>query len=238
MPNYEYDALINDEGVNEPAISKVPVVLCLDTSGSMAGSKIDTLNKSVERFVKECSTDDELKDSVELAIITFNSNAEIKQPFSAIKDINTENLYMTVSGTTNMIDGLKLSLEQLESRKSLYRNEGVPYFQPWLIIMSDGELDGGMSDTYLKIAAQVKNASKEKKLIVNPISFGDDSEKAGVVLKKLHPNSVYFEINQIEKFSAYFEWLKQSAKAISRSNPGEDIELDDPTKQDIFKIKA
>ena len=35
-----YEELLMDGGLNAPSVSKVPVILCLDTSGSMAGDII------------------------------------------------------------------------------------------------------------------------------------------------------------------------------------------------------
>lgn len=102
--------------------------------------------------------------------------------------------------------------------------------------MTDGELDGGISEEYQKIALEVKELSVSNSLVVNPIAFGNDADKAGPALKLLHKNGIYFHISQIEKFKQYFEWLKQSTKAVSQSRTAGTLVLSDPSKLGIFEI--
>lgn len=233
-----YEELLMDGGLNAPSVSKVPVILCLDTSGSMAGdNKINVLNESVQTFIRECANDSDLKDSLEVSVITFSSQAETKIAFTPIKNILEQDLLLKASGSTNLVDALKISIESLAERKKLYKDEGIPYFQPWLILMTDGELDGGISEEYQKIAAEVKELSTSDSLVVNPIAFGSDAEEAGQALKLLHKSEVYFHISQIEKFKQYFEWLKQSTKAVSQSKTGDTLTLTDPSKLGIFELK-
>lgn len=114
-----YDELLMDGGLNAPSVSKVPVILCLDTSGSMASdNKINILNESIQTFINECANDSDLKDSLEVSVITFSTKAKIKAPFTPIKTIVEQDVLLNASGSTNLIDALKLSLTSLTERKN------------------------------------------------------------------------------------------------------------------------
>ena len=43
-------ALLDENDLIENPTTRVPIVFCLDTSGSMAGAKIGELNKALEDF--------------------------------------------------------------------------------------------------------------------------------------------------------------------------------------------
>ena len=61
---------------NEPHLA---CVLLLDTSGSMAGNPINSLNKAINDFKQQTSTDEYAKRRVDIAIIEFNSTARVIQ---------------------------------------------------------------------------------------------------------------------------------------------------------------
>ena len=72
-----YDAMLAGlkDLVDNPT-PRVPVVLCLDVSGSMAGSPIRELNAGVEQYLQEMAEDDLTRYSVETALVSFSTGAE------------------------------------------------------------------------------------------------------------------------------------------------------------------
>ena len=66
MNNYNTD---NTLDVSNPA-PRCPVILLLDTSGSMAGAPISELNQGVRQFLDETRNDEAAGMSVELEVIT------------------------------------------------------------------------------------------------------------------------------------------------------------------------
>ncbi|MDJ0515706.1 MAG: hypothetical protein QNJ74_05355 [Trichodesmium sp. MO_231.B1] len=63
-----------------------PVVLLLDTSSSMSGEGIDRLNDGITAFGEEFVPNSNVSQSVELAIVTFNSNQITSQEFVNIDE--------------------------------------------------------------------------------------------------------------------------------------------------------
>jgi uncharacterized protein YegL len=101
-----------------------------------------------------------------------------------------------------------MALDGLEQRKQSYKSAGVPYFQPWLVLISDGE----PTDTWTQAASRARIMSEGKKLVVLPIGV------AGANLQKLGEcsNRGAKELKGL-KFREFFLWLSASMSRVSAS---------------------
>jgi uncharacterized protein YegL len=115
---------------------RCPVVLLLDTSGSMSGERIDELNAGLAIFKQEVQRDTTASLRVEVAIITFDSSVNLIQDFVTIDNFSPPQL--TTTGTTAMGQGIELALNEVESRKAIYKSNGIQYYQPWVFLITDG----------------------------------------------------------------------------------------------------
>ena len=52
---------------------------------------------------------------------------------------------LTANGNTPMGEGVRLALDLLDKRKQEYKDKGVDYYQPWLVLMSDGQPNGNVA---------------------------------------------------------------------------------------------
>ncbi len=213
---------------------RVPVCLCLDTSGSMAkNDAIDQLNKGVAAFIDYIRTNDKTANSVELAIVSFDSDIKVERDF-ALVDENCA-VTLTAQGGTGLAHGVNKALDILDERKQSYKAAGRDYFQPLLVIFTDGK-PGDMEDVP---AAQQRcqELIGGKKLTCFAISVGNDEDLEKVKniesFLKGFSNRV-FHINDL-KFEEFFEWLAASMEVISQSKPGEKVNLPKP-EDDIFSI--
>ncbi len=73
-----------DDLVDNPT-PRVPVSLCLDTSGSMGGSPIEERVRGVNLFYDAIDEDDDAHDSAEINIVEFNSSAGLVHDFASIE---------------------------------------------------------------------------------------------------------------------------------------------------------
>ena len=64
---------IRGQDLVENPTPRVPVVLCLDTSGSMMGNKIIELRRGVNRFYSSLLDDDVARYSAEVGVVTFGN---------------------------------------------------------------------------------------------------------------------------------------------------------------------
>lgn len=61
---------------------RCPCVLLLDVSGSMAGPRIDELNKGLLTYAEELRKDQLASRRVEIAIVTFGGSAQVVNNFN------------------------------------------------------------------------------------------------------------------------------------------------------------
>ena len=126
------------------------------------------------------------------------------------------------TGGTALGEGVNLALDTLEKRKSVYSGAGVLYYQPWLVLMTDGQPNG--SAVELERAIQrVTDLVAQKKLTVFPIGIGADADMD--VLAKFSPSRPPLRLRGLS-FKEFFEWLSKSVSRVSRSTPGDTVKLD------------
>jgi len=116
---------------------RLPCLLLLDISGSMTGAPIQALRIGLQSFVDDLVNNPVTLERVELALITFGSYAAIVRDFYPVHDFLVPDL--SPSGSTAMGAAVELALELIERRKQDYHNQGIPYYQPIILLFTDGE---------------------------------------------------------------------------------------------------
>lgn len=202
---------------------RLPVCLCLDTSGSMAPC-MDELNAGVRSFYEDVQKDPNSRHSLEIAIVTFGPEAKQVQDFQPL-DQQAQPPVLVANGGTPMGEAVNLALELLERRKSLYKETGIDYYQPWLILMTDGIPTDPLqiAETAARRTAEMV---KNKKLTVFPIAIG--AEASLTALQQFSPVNAPQRL-QSHKFRQLFGWLSDNAIKKSKSVPGQDVPLTPPS---------
>ena len=203
----------------ENPTNRVPVALCLDASLSMQGDPMRELNGGVAAFFAALNDDPIAAASAEVAVVAFSEAAATIVDFQSLERTEPPTLE-TTGGMTNLGAGVSRCLDLLEARKAEYRRGGVDYFQPWLVVMTDGYPNVG---DYDGPAAEVRRLEAEGKLTVFPIGIGAD---AGLdELAKLSGKKPPLKLKGLD-FGAFFQWLSQSVVRVSQSRPGEKVTID------------
>lgn len=232
--------------INNPT-PRVPICLCLDTSGSMGAvegdcvetgetvyedgrtwnivtggtSRIDELQKGVEAFYEAIREDEMAVYSAEICIVTFDNKATCLVDFANIeRQENVPELHPI--GDTSMGEGVNLALDLLERRKQEYKDKGVDYYQPWLVLMTDGEPNGNAGELTRAVNRTVEMVN-QKKLTVFPIGIGSEADMS--TLNKFSPKRPALKLQGL-KFQEFFAWLSKSVSKTSQSTPGETVKLD------------
>jgi uncharacterized protein YegL len=115
--------------------NRCPVLLVLDTSGSMAGQKIQELNAGLQTFRDELFADSLASKRVEVAIVTFGP-VRTECDFTTIHTFNAPHLVTT--GDTPMGAAIEQAIDMLRSRKDIYKANGIKYYRPWIFLITDG----------------------------------------------------------------------------------------------------
>ncbi|ORU00832.1 von Willebrand factor type A domain protein [Anaerovibrio sp. JC8] len=235
-----------DDLVNNPT-ARVPICLCLDTSDSMLAvegdcvqtgetvfrdgkmwnivtggtTRLEELEKGIELFYQAIREDEVAVFSAEICIVTFNNKATCVLDFANI-DRQAEIPELEANGDTYMGEGVNLALDLLEKRKKEYQDAGVDYYQPWLVLMTDGEPNGNATELENAVKRTV-NMVNDKKLTVFSIGIGNEADMR--VLNRFSPKRKALKLKEM-RFGQFFEWLGKSVARTSQSMPGENVTLD------------
>jgi uncharacterized protein YegL len=193
-------------------------ILVLDTSGSMHGERIAELNAGLVAFRDALQTDSVAQSRVEIAMITFGP-AQLTQDFVEAGKFTPPTLQ--ASGDTPLGAALQQALDLVSVRKQLYKDNGVPYYRPWVFLISDGAPTDGT--VWKQAATRIKSEESAKGMVFFAVGVdGADmnllaelSARAPMALKGLH-------------FREMFVWLSASLQKVSQSQPGQQVALDKP----------
>lgn len=203
-----------DRGVFDSGKEKrVPIILLLDTSGSMGEpvevvdakgvpsevKPIDELNAELGNWAAELQGNAHLRYRAEIAVITFGSGG-VKTldlgsggPFTPAAQFKPPRLH--AGGVTPMLEAIDDAIQLAEERKRQLDAADIDRFRPLLFMMSDGgptdrsgnALDSGDCET---ITAELAQLQETKRLAFFTVGVaGCDAE----LLTGLSPNG-YWEV--------------------------------------------
>ena len=194
---------------------RCPCVLLLDTSGSMQGSSIEELNRGLRAFREELFGDSLSMKRVEIAVVTFG-------PVSVLQEFTTADMFhpptLEAAGDTPLGAAVGRGLSLLKQRKEVLRNNGIKLFRPWIFLMTDGEPTDQWNHLPPIISAGEENKSFSFfALGVNNADFN--------VLRQLSVREP-LKLGGV-RFKEFFLWLSASLKNVSRSMPGDAVQIPD-----------
>ena len=212
------ELVLDTEDLIENPTPRVPIILCLDTSGSMYGNPIRELSNGVALFYKSVYDDEIARYSAEIGIVTFGNDG-VQQAVDFGPVTRRPELTFIADGRTPMGGAVCEALDILDRRKQEYQKKGVDYYQPWLVLMTDGVPTDDIDEAVNRVVSMVN----QKKLSVFPIGIGDDADMDA--LGRFSPGRDPLRLIGLE-FSKFFEWLSASVQRVSASTPGEEVPLD------------
>lgn len=202
--NYLNDLAEGNESVRQP------ICFCLDVSLSMT-SAIAELNQNIAEFYKQLLSEERTRDSADVAIVTFGKSVSVYEDFSGIDKKNPPQL--SADGSTPMGEGVQLAVKILGERKKEYKAHGIDYFQPWLVIMSDGAPDPDDLPLVKTMQADCMKLIKSEKLLVISIGIG----KADMNILQGFSDIPVFNGSQQNDFKKFFRALAKSVVAVADS---------------------
>jgi len=201
------------EAMGEPHLA---CVLLVDTSGSMEGDPISSLNEGIRQFIEQTSMDEMARKRVDLAIVSFNSTVTVECDFTPLSSI--EPIVLQASGMTNMGAGILKAIEMVKQRCSLYDSVGTPCFQPWIFMITDGAPTDDISAARQRILDE-ENKGTHGKLKFWAVGVPGYSKD---VLTSLTKRCIALDE---ANFKGIFDWLSESMVTISVSRVGENPQL-------------
>lgn len=195
-------------------------VVLLDTSGSMQGEKIAKLNEGLQTLKSELCKDAQAADRVEIAIVTFDNEIKVVQDFASPDQLSISTL--VAGGLTHMGSGILKALDMVESRKQVYKQAGVPYYRPWVFMITDGEPQGEAEHMVEDATRAVLDAETKKKAMF--FAVGVDGANLDQLKRISPPNRVPIMLQGLN-FRELFLWLSQSQAQVANSSTSDQVAL-------------
>ncbi len=197
---------------------RCPCVLLLDTSGSMAGAPIESLNNGLQTFRDHLNQDPIAARRVEVAVVTFNSTVNVEQDFVSAKSFSPPTL--DASGATCMGGGILAALDLVSAEKQKYKTYGIAHYRPWIFMITDGEPQGE-EQSVIENASQRIAADEANKRIA---FFAVGVEGANMDRLQQIVVRAPLKLRGLD-FRELFVWLSASLQSVSGSDPGDQVRL-------------
>ena len=214
-------ATMKDFLTKKRANRTLPVIVLLDTSGSMADyGKIDTLNEAVDEMLAQFKAPKDLVAGIRICIITFGARgARVHTPLMSACD--AEWTHADAEGGTPMGAAFCEAAAIIEDRGQVSSDA----YRPMVIVVTDGQPTDSVSEGFRRLV-HGKRASKADRMAM---AIGADADKD--MLRQFlegTPHEV-FHAEDASDITSFFELVTITVLTRSRSvNPDDIVEMDSP----------
>lgn len=202
----------------------LPVFLLVDTSGSMSGEKIGTVNTAIREMLATLCSIKNPKGIIKVCIVTFGaSGAAILKPLS---EIEPEDAYeLSAYGGTPMGSAFEELSDLLEDRSVVSSRD----YTPTAILISDGRPTdfSGSEDSveaiigsWKPLANLLDPSKRSAKTIRLAMGIGDDADYNILKAFVNNPEIPVIKANNNSTIANFFKWVTMSVSTRSVSaNP-------------------
>lgn len=193
----------------------LPVILLLDTSGSMTvDNNIGTMNQAVREMLRDFQKAATSEVGISVAIITFGKNTGIYKELTDVGEIDIASINMDAYGMTPMGEAIKIAKNLVEDHDKIPSRS----YRPTIVLVSDGE----PNDSWEKPLESLINDGRSAKCYRMAMGIGaGQSGPAYDVLRKFVSNEEQvFTANDAGEISKFFQYVTMSTTGrTSSANP-------------------
>lgn len=230
-------------GLNDFTITKeraLPIFILADTSGSMAGEKIQAVNIAIRDMISTLRNVNDIRGVFKICIITFGGDkVTIQQYPTDVRKI--EFIELEAAGKTPMGKAISVVAELVENQEIVHSND----YLPTIVLLSDGyptDFPGGRNatiDEYMIwepiVNMQQGERSKKCMRVAMSVDEGTDTAMLKAFLNNGTEPMLAIDAEDIAKM---FKWLTMSTiSRMSSINPDDVrsfLKFDDNEDDDVI----
>jgi len=189
---------------------RLPVFILLDTSGSMRGEPIHSVNAGMQAMLAALRQDPYALESVWLSIITFDVEAREIIPLTPIDQVRLPEIQAPQSGATFLGAALELLISSVDRNVRKTTAEAKGDWRPMLFVMTDGS----PSDlhAFKEAAGEIRRRN-----FGNVIACAAGPKARQENLRFLTDHVVTLDTMDTASFSGFFKWVSASVASGSSS---------------------
>ncbi|MRT37506.1 VWA domain-containing protein [Acinetobacter sp. RIT698] len=189
---------------------RLPVYILLDTSGSMRGEPIHSVNVGLQSMLSALRQDPYALESVYLSVITFDIEAKVYLPLTPLDQVQIPDLDVPNVGATFMGAALELLAQEVQQNVQKSSNDVKGDWRPLLFLMTDGS----PSDVYAyqQIVPTIKQLN-----FATVVACAAGPKAKTESLLQLTDQVVVLDTMDSNSFASFFKWVSASVVAGSSS---------------------
>lgn len=189
---------------------RLPVYLLIDTSGSMKGEPIESVNIGLSSMLTFLRQDPFALESVYLSIITFDREVKQILPLTDLEGVQLARIETPESGPTHLGEALKLLCETVDKEVIRNTEKQKGDWMPLLFIMTDGNPSD--LQTFKQQIPEVK-----KRHFGNIIACAAGPKAKDSYLKEITETVVHLDTTDSSTFEQFFKWVSSTVSVGNRS---------------------
>ncbi|MDR1976063.1 MAG: VWA domain-containing protein [Campylobacteraceae bacterium] len=190
---------------------RLPVYILLDTSGSMKGEPIHSVNVGLQAALSAMRQDPYALDSVYLSVITFDIEARELIPLTPLSDVQLSEITVPSSGATFLGAALELLIRLVDRDVKRNSANAKGDWRPLLFVMTDGSPSD--LQAYHDAVVEIKKRNFGSILAC---AAGPKAKKEALL--ELTDRVVALDTMDSAAFTGFFKWVSASVSIGSSSN--------------------
>ncbi len=187
---------------------RLPIYIAIDTSGSMNGEPILSVNVGLQAMINAFRQDPHALDSVSLSIVTFDNDVKEIFPLTPLEQVQIPEITCPRSGATNLGAALELVIKSMQRDVTKSSADKKGDWRPMLFLMTDG----APSDTALfkEMVTKIRSCDFGK---IIACAAGPKAKES--FLKQITDTVVSLDTTDSAAFSSFFKWVSASVEQSS-----------------------
>jgi uncharacterized protein YegL len=189
---------------------RLPVYIVLDTSGSMRGEPIHSVNVGLQAMLSALRQDPYALESVFLSMITFDNEAREYLPLTPLDEVRLDEITVPDAGATFMGAALEMLIQCVDRDVRKTTGDIKGDWRPLVFLMTDGS----PSDlhAYREAIPEVK-----KRNFASILACAAGPKAKQEILHELTDRVVTLDTMDASAFSGFFKWVSASVSIGSSS---------------------